>query len=102
MDAFDLSSLDAELQPLQLADGSIHKALALDAAGYRLLELAQKNLDDGAIVQRLVKRILPTITDKQYDALTPVQIGFILAQAQGTLEPVLTALKKELALQKTQ
>ena len=94
---FDLSSLDAKLQPIQLADRSIHKCLPLDAAGYRLLELAQQNLDDGSIVERLVKRILPSISQEQYDALTPLQIGFIISQAQGTLEPVLAAIKKELA-----
>ena len=97
MNPFDLTTLDAKLQPIQLGDNSIHECLPLDAAGYRLLELAQKNLDDGSIIERLVKRILPSISEAQYDALTPIQIGFVIAQAQGTLEPVLAAIKKELA-----
>lgn len=78
--AVDLLALATPLEPVRLPNGSEHAVVPLDAVGWQLLRAVQEERDDAKAVA-LLRRCLPTASDRDLESLGIEDVGTLLVYA---------------------
>lgn len=73
-------------EDVEFPNGTTHKVVPFDAVAYDLSEAIEQNPDDEASTLALLRRCVPTATDRDISTLTPRMVIAIVANARGQLD----------------